>query len=349
MSNLSEEEKKTAIKDAKQGDANAIAILINDQLQPKGIISKIFRKDSLLQILLEYAETPNQKACCSFLEKGIIKINPQGIHTVKIYGKSQNDKVAEWNYSFQLYQDEDLLNFQDVLESAKADPESPKTDSQTERDRRTFENLKRHNLSDKKIADYFNPEKPHFGCLIYWLWLFFGLCALATLSQLFRGNLDSVLKLSLLSLVTFPPIPAFLGKIIAPKLPKYRLFTKGIRDLLYSFSLILFLSFVSQFITSNSSKSSPRTTDTPSTIQRTNQSGSDTRRREPSNSDQLGRCQDEQIARGATVEEILEACSPSEPEEITPIPQEEIEKAFCSEIKGDPSHPWYSDCLQRGY
>jgi len=343
------EAQSNILESAKQGNSRAIAGLINHQLQSKGITAKASRKDDILQILLEALEAPDQKTCCSFIEKGIIKINPQGIHTVKIYGKTQHDKVPAWSYSFQLYQDEDVFNFQDVLDPAKDAPESPKTDSKIERDRKFLESLKRRNLSDKQIADIFNPEKPHFGCLIYWLWLFFGLCALATLSQLFRGNLDLVFKLSLLSLVTFPPIPTFLGNIIAPKLPRYRLFTKGIRDLSYSFSLILFLSFVNQFITSNSSKSLPRTTDTPSTIQRTNPSESNTRRQELSNSDQLGRCQDEQIARGATVEEILEACSPSEPEEITPIPQEDIEKAFCSEVNGDPSHPWYSDCLQRGY
>lgn len=123
------EAQSNILESAKHGNSRAIAGLINRQLQSKGITAKASRKDDILQILLEAVEIPDQKTCCSFIEKGIIKINPQGIHTVKIYGKSQNAKVPEWNHSFQLYQNEDVFNFQDVLDPVKNAPESPKKNS----------------------------------------------------------------------------------------------------------------------------------------------------------------------------------------------------------------------------
>lgn len=65
--------------------------------------------------------------------------------------------------------------------------------------------------------------------------------------------------------------------------------------------------------------------------------------------EELSKCQDELIAKGATAEEIVETCDFSEEEEITPLSQEEAEELLCSEAKNDPSNPWYSDCLQKGF
>jgi len=98
---------------AKQGNSRAIAALVNRQLQSKGITSKASRKDSLLQILLEASDTPNQEIFSSFLEKGIKKINPQGIKTVKIYGKSQTQDIPDWSYSFELALEENSFNMDD--------------------------------------------------------------------------------------------------------------------------------------------------------------------------------------------------------------------------------------------
>lgn len=65
----------------------------------------------------------------------------------------------------------------------------------------------------------------------------------------------------------------------------------------------------------------------------------------------LGKCQDELIARGASVTEIAEVCTPimSEPEDIVPLTSNEVEAIACTGIVQDPSHPYYSDCIERGY
>lgn len=114
--------KPNALELAKQGNPQAIAVLINRQLQSKGITSKASRKDGLLQILLEASDTPDQKAFSSFLEKGIKQINPQDIKAVKIYGKSQSNDVPDWSYLFELALEKDLFDtstFQDGNDNKK--------------------------------------------------------------------------------------------------------------------------------------------------------------------------------------------------------------------------------------
>lgn len=46
---------------AKQGDAKAIASLLNRQLQPKGITATAALKDGCLQVMLEAVEVPSQQ------------------------------------------------------------------------------------------------------------------------------------------------------------------------------------------------------------------------------------------------------------------------------------------------
>ena len=78
---------------AKQGDAKAIAALMNRQLQPKGIITKVAMNDSCLQILLESAEVPDQQALVTFICKGITGLGAELIEKVKIYGLQAGDRV----------------------------------------------------------------------------------------------------------------------------------------------------------------------------------------------------------------------------------------------------------------
>lgn len=106
------------LESAQKGDSKAIAVLINRQLQSKGVNSKASRKDNLLQILLEASDTPDQKVFCPFLEKGIKKISPQGIKTVRIYGKSQSKDTPDWNYSFELSREENAFDFNDFQDKS---------------------------------------------------------------------------------------------------------------------------------------------------------------------------------------------------------------------------------------
>lgn len=71
---------------AKQGDAKAIAALINRQLQPKGITAKVALNDSCLQLMLASAQVPDQQDLVAWVRKSIIGLGATSIERVKIYG-----------------------------------------------------------------------------------------------------------------------------------------------------------------------------------------------------------------------------------------------------------------------
>ena len=54
---------------AKQGDAKAIALLLNRQLQAKGITAAASLKGGCLQVMLESAEAPSQQVLTPWVSK----------------------------------------------------------------------------------------------------------------------------------------------------------------------------------------------------------------------------------------------------------------------------------------
>jgi hypothetical protein len=89
---------------AKQGNAKAIAILINRQLQPKGITAKAAFKDGCLQIMLESVQVPNQQALVAFVRKGITSLGAESIEKVKVYGRQKGEDFPAWSEEFELVQ-----------------------------------------------------------------------------------------------------------------------------------------------------------------------------------------------------------------------------------------------------
>ncbi len=86
----------TLLELAKQGKAQAIATLINRQLQPKGITAKAALKDGCLQIMLESAQVPNQQALVEFIRKGITSLEVESIVKAKIYGRQSEQLSLAW-------------------------------------------------------------------------------------------------------------------------------------------------------------------------------------------------------------------------------------------------------------
>lgn len=88
---------------AKQGDARAIAALINRSVQPKGItVVKAAFKDSCLQIMLESATVPNQQALVAFVRKEITGLAAASIQRVRVYGRRTGEEVPAWSQEFEL-------------------------------------------------------------------------------------------------------------------------------------------------------------------------------------------------------------------------------------------------------
>jgi hypothetical protein len=92
----------TLLELAKQGNANAIATLMNRQLQPKGITAKAALKDGCLQIMLESAQIPNQQALVEFIRKGITSLEATSIQQVKAYGRQAGEDFPAWNQEIEI-------------------------------------------------------------------------------------------------------------------------------------------------------------------------------------------------------------------------------------------------------
>jgi hypothetical protein len=87
---------------AKQGDAKAIALLLNRQLQPKGITAAASLKDGCLQVMLEATEAPSQQALAAWVSKSIAGLGAASIEKVKVYGRQTGAKVPAWSQEFEL-------------------------------------------------------------------------------------------------------------------------------------------------------------------------------------------------------------------------------------------------------
>ncbi len=60
---------------AKQGDPNAIAVLINRTLTPKGMLAKVKRTEGCLTILVEGNDLPHKDNLVSFIRNGIANVD----------------------------------------------------------------------------------------------------------------------------------------------------------------------------------------------------------------------------------------------------------------------------------
>lgn len=87
---------------AKQGDARAIAALLNRSLESKCITVKAFLKDKCLSIFLEASQTPNQQLLTSVVCKGLTSLGITSIKIVKLYGRQKGSDLPDWQQQFTL-------------------------------------------------------------------------------------------------------------------------------------------------------------------------------------------------------------------------------------------------------
>jgi hypothetical protein len=87
---------------AKQGDAKAIALLLNRQLKAKGITAAASLKDGCLQVMLEAMEVPSQQVMSAWVGKLIAGLGAASIEKVKVYGRQTGAKVPAWSQEFEV-------------------------------------------------------------------------------------------------------------------------------------------------------------------------------------------------------------------------------------------------------
>ncbi|MBW3585943.1 MAG: hypothetical protein KY448_08870 [Cyanobacteria bacterium 0813] len=85
---------------AKQGKPKAIAQLINQLLQPKGIAATAGFKDGWLHVILESAEVPNQQATATYIHRKLCTLKSKYLTHVKIHGRPLGSKTVSWTQEF---------------------------------------------------------------------------------------------------------------------------------------------------------------------------------------------------------------------------------------------------------
>jgi len=103
---------------ARQGDPSAIAVLINRNLQSKGITAKVSRKGNCLQVLLESDKILKQDNLITFLHSGILKLGITEINAIQVFGRQVGDEIPTWSRTINLKMPvSHLTDQQSVLET----------------------------------------------------------------------------------------------------------------------------------------------------------------------------------------------------------------------------------------
>ncbi|MGJ3248802.1 MAG: hypothetical protein ACFE0I_22355 [Elainellaceae cyanobacterium] len=95
-------QKPSVLDLARQGNARAIATLMNRHLQPKGITVKARLKNHDLHIMLDGDDVPPIDASVNFVRQGLTNLNAESVHRVKLYGRKQGDSAPAWRREFEM-------------------------------------------------------------------------------------------------------------------------------------------------------------------------------------------------------------------------------------------------------
>jgi len=90
------------IKLSRQGNADAIALLINRDLNPKGITVKVRRTGDCLQILTESQGLPNQDRLIQRIRDRIQKLGIANIKTLNFFGRQLGEDIPIWSQTVDL-------------------------------------------------------------------------------------------------------------------------------------------------------------------------------------------------------------------------------------------------------
>jgi molybdopterin converting factor small subunit len=85
---------------AKQGNSKAIAVLINQLLEPKGITATAGFKDDWLHVILESTQIQNQQDTAIYIHKKLCTLKSKSLKNVKIHGRQPGNKTVAWTQEF---------------------------------------------------------------------------------------------------------------------------------------------------------------------------------------------------------------------------------------------------------
>ncbi|MDX2098023.1 MAG: hypothetical protein SFW36_09635 [Leptolyngbyaceae cyanobacterium bins.59] len=105
---------------AKQGNPQAITIIMNRSPQFAGVIVKVVRQGNALHILLESVQPPDRETGVSRVARVLEKLELETAMTVRIYARQSGEKQAIWNQEIQLTPTTLVDSPQEILEPVTA-------------------------------------------------------------------------------------------------------------------------------------------------------------------------------------------------------------------------------------
>jgi hypothetical protein len=87
---------------AKKGDPGAIATLMNQVTQPRGISVRVKAQEDCLHLLFEASQIPKQQTAVSFVRSSLDILKIASLKTVMIYGRQQGSHHTSWHESVHL-------------------------------------------------------------------------------------------------------------------------------------------------------------------------------------------------------------------------------------------------------
>ncbi len=87
---------------ARQGDPQAIALVLKHHLRDLGVTAKVATQGSLLQILLESETSVEPSRLISLVRDALVNLRSQYFSTIKLYGRKAGETVTAWQDQFDL-------------------------------------------------------------------------------------------------------------------------------------------------------------------------------------------------------------------------------------------------------
>ncbi|MCT7950072.1 hypothetical protein NG798_09770 [Ancylothrix sp. C2] len=87
---------------AKLGNPQAIKVLMNQSLQPKGITVKVGLKNNCLMVIAESQTPPDQSFLVNFIRQGVGSLKPASVERVVVQAHTAGSSTPAWRTSFDL-------------------------------------------------------------------------------------------------------------------------------------------------------------------------------------------------------------------------------------------------------
>jgi TIR domain len=81
---------------AQQGDAQAIADLMNQTLRPRGMTATVERTGGTLSVVLESEQIPNRLTLTAFVYRGISNLEVKSIRSITVKGQQTGSNLPVW-------------------------------------------------------------------------------------------------------------------------------------------------------------------------------------------------------------------------------------------------------------